>query len=294
MNESRFEEQLLQEALAAQAVKDASVKDTRVDTEKSPVREDLARPENVDIPIEVAVEPVQDTSVQVASNGPQESWKYMREELERARYEKEQARREKEELIRYMQQAQETQKAPVQEEEYQAPQDEFIEGKQLNQSNQAIKLKIDRERKAREELEKRMNVMMAEQQLINSYPDYKKVLSSENLEKLEKLKPSLARSILANTDPLSAREATYDAIKAFVLPMQDQTFKENEVKAQNERLAKNLTRPMPSTNGQNSPTNTPLKNANVFAGGLLTNERKDEIYADWLKASGGNYYNFKK
>ena len=281
-DESRLEDQMLQEAL--QADKDKQKKTTEVPT---PQVEDKAP---TDIPLPTAVEPVQVAAEPTRQETPQqENFRYLREERERLEKKLEQERREKEELIRYVQQqtSMQAQQAP-EEEEYQAPPDEYLEGKHLNKYQQQIKLKIDREKKAREESERRMYEMMVQQQLMMDYPDYRQVLSAENLDKLEKMNPDLARSILSNPDPLSKRKATYDAIKAFVIPAKSNEKKEMELKIQAEKASKNFNKPVPTS----STASSPLSKANAFSDGTLTQERKDELFNDWATKST-NYYKFK-
>lgn len=285
-DESRLEEQMLNEALQADQEKQKKTQPVSAQTETLPV--DHTR---VDIPLPAAVEPVQVAQEATqTSPGPQDSWKYMREELERARNIAEQKQREKDELIRYMQQMQQPQAQPEPvEEEFQAPADEYLEGKHLNKYQQQMKLKIEREKKERQESERRMYEMMVQQQLMMDLPDYRQVFTAENLDKLEKMNPDLAKSIIANPDPLSKRKATYDAIKAFVIPGKANEAKELDLKMQTEKVAKNFNKPVPTSSTMASP----LSKANAFSDGTLTEERKTELFEDWHKKSTASY-NFKR
>jgi hypothetical protein len=279
-DESRLEEQMINEAMQAD-------KERQKKTESEPVNTVM------DVPLPIAVEPTQITSPEVHTpqdNSPQESWRYLREERERLERRLDQERKEKEELIRYMQQNQQAQQQPVpEEEEYQAPADEYLEGKHLNKSQQQMKLRIDRESKARQESERRMYEMMVQQQLMMDLPDYRQVFTAENLDKLEKMNPDLAKSLIANPDPLSKRKATYDAIKALVIPGKAKEMEVRDLKAQSEKVAKNFNKPVPTSATMSSP----LSKANAFADGNLTEERKTELFEDWAKKTT-SHYNFKR
>ena len=290
-DESRLEEQMLNEALQA---------DQEKQKKTIPVRDISTQPEStsdktlqvdhtrVDVPLPATVEPVQ-IAQPTQETSQQENFRYLREERERLEKKLEQERREKDELIRYMQQAQQQKQEPVEEEEYQAPQDEYLEGKHLNKYQQQTKLRIDRETKARQESEKRMYEMMVQQQLMMDLPDYRQVFTAENLDKLEKMNPDLAKSIISNPDPLSKRKATYEAIKAFVIPARANEVKEADLRMQAEKVTKNFNKPVPTS----STASSPLSKANAFSDGTLTEERKTELFEDWHKKSTASY-NFKR
>jgi hypothetical protein len=289
-DESRLEEQMINEAMQEDAAKKKAATPVPA-TQVEPTPSDHT---SMDIPLVANVEPVQVASVPqpTQDNSPQESWRYLREERERLEKKLEQERNEKQELIRYMQsqqnQQQQVQQTP-EEEEYQAPQDEYLEGKHLNKYQQQTKLRIDRETKARQESEKRMYEMMVQQQLMMDLPDYRQVFTAENLDKLEKMNPDLAKSIISNPDPLSKRKATYEAIKAFVIPARANEAKEADLRMQAEKVTKNFNKPVPTS----STASSPLSKANAFSDGTLTDERKTELFEDWHKKSTASY-NFKR
>jgi len=279
-----YEERLVREALEQDALKKK---------ESQPVEQ---KPADVVLPVEPiqSAQPIQEAPVIQQDTTPQESWKYLREERERLERRLDQERKEKEELIRYMQQQQVNQQQPEPvEAEYQAPDDEYLEGKDLNKYHQQMKLKLDRESKARQDMEKRMYEMMVQQQLMFDLPDYKQVFTADNLDRLEKMNPDLAKSLLSNPDPRSKRKATYDAIKALVVPNKKNEVIEAEYKAQSEKVSKNFAKPLPTTGSIGSATTSPLSKANAFSDGNLTQERKDELFSDWSNKFTA-HYNFKK
>ena len=134
-----------------------------------------------------------------------------------------------------------------------------------------------------------MYEMMVQQQLMMDLPDYRQVFTAENLDKLEKMNPDLAKSIISNPDPLSKRKATYEAIKAFVIPARANEVKEADLRMQAEKVTKNFNKPVPTS----STASYPLSKANAFSDGTLTEERKTELFEDWHKKSTASY-NFKR
>jgi hypothetical protein len=292
-DESRLEEQLIQEAMQLDAEKrkpQSKQEPTDVSLPVEPIQSAVSQEEN-------QVQELVRDILPIRESPQQENFRYLREERERLERKLEQERKEKEELIRYMQQAnlqaqQQTQPEPI-DEEIQAPENEYLEGKHLNKYQQQMRLRLDRESKARQDSEKRMYEMMVQQQLMMENPDYRQVFTPENLDKLEKMKPDLAKSIMANPDPLSKRNATLDAIRTYVIPARknemDTRAKELELRQQSERVSKNFNKPVPTSSTMTSP----LSKANAFSDGTLTDERKTELFEDWHKKSTASY-NFKR
>jgi hypothetical protein len=234
------------------------------------------------------VTPVEPTAQ--ASPRPEESWRYLREDRERLERQLEQERREKEELLRYAREMQAQKQVPEDDGPIAAP-DEYLEGKHLSKYEQKMQLKLERERKAREEYEARMTDMVIENRLMQEHPDFRKLLADENLKLLRERKPDLVKSIISNPDKYSMYKATIEAVKDFVLPSKQ---KEDESRINAERIAANLKKPIPSTSGTGNASSSALSKANAFTGNVLTEERKGEIYADYVRSQGGGaYYNFK-
>lgn len=234
-------------------------------------------------PVKQEVAPEPTPVAQTEEKTAQESWKYMREELERARELAARERQEKEMLLRQMSEKPQT---PQEIEEPKFAEEAYIEGKDLNKQQQAINLKLKREQEAREASEKRMYEMLVENRLLQEHPDMREVLSDANLKKLKEMKPDLAKSILSNPDPYSQHKTAIDAVKTFVLPDRTEAKK---LEKQAEKASVNLSKPMPSTSSA-----SPLTQATAFADKDLTNEDKSEIYKSWVKKTHGSYYNFKK
>jgi hypothetical protein len=272
MNTNVLEEQLVKEVVN----NDAANIDVKPIVETSSV----SNPESV---IQVSDKTSQTQVSQIQP--PQESWKYMREELERAREEKAEAIRYAKELEKLQ-----TQTNKQSRERYsKLREDEFPEAKHFNSQQEDI----EEEKARREASEKRMYDMIVENRLMTEHPDIKTVLSPENIAKLTKLEPEIAASIAANPDPYLQHKAAMKAIKTYVIPEVKNEAKELEMKAQNTKMVNNLTKPMPTTSATNSPSSSPINTATAFASGLLTQERKDEIWKDYVQSTGNKYLNFK-
>ena len=101
---------------------------------------------------------------------------------------------------------------------------------------------------------------MVETKLRTHYPDYEKVLTKENIERLRKEDPELADSIRLNPDMYKQGVACYKAIKR----MQDyETYTGDR-----ERVQENASKPRTLTSMNPQTANSPLSQANAFANGL--------------------------
>lgn len=250
---------------------------------ETPIQQDIATPQDV--------QPIAQASPNTSAPSANESWRYLREERERLEKQLEQARRDNEELLRFAREAQVQKQQPQEEDGPIAAPDEYLEGKHLSKYEQKMQLKIDRERKAREEYENRMTEMVIENRLMQETPDFRAILSDDNLRQLRERKPDLVKSILHNPDKYSMYKATIEAVKDYVLPNKN---KEAEAKLNSERIAANLKKPIPTTGNTGNASTSPLSKANAFTGNVLTEERKGEIYADYVRSQGGgSFYNFK-
>lgn len=215
---------------------------------------------------------------------PDESFRELREQRD---YER-QRRLELEERIR---QAEASRQAPPPEEEpeYHIEDTAILEGKDLKKITQQQQLKFDRENKKREAETRQLAELVIKQRLMMKHPDLEEVMSEKNLKKLGEMKPHLARSILSNSDPYDAYLSTYEAIKDYVIKEEN---KEAELRSQTERIAKNTSKPPPTTAGSAAPASSPLAKAHAYATGL-TDDRKRELFEEWKRESGGKYYSYK-
>ena len=238
------------------------------------------------------VEITKDTE-EIKKVDPSESWKILREDRDRLRREREEMANE----LRAMRQMIEEQRKPaVQEDDdtvHLPGEFDTIEAKHLAELEAKSKLRAKRQEDKLKKLESDVTRMTAENRLMVEFPDYKNILSEENIRKLEELQPELASSIASNPDPYKMRKAAIGAIKTFIMKDEETRAKELEIRAKNNKISENATKPIPSVGGINSPSSTPLSKANAFSNGLLTTERKQELWKEYVEANNGKYYNFK-
>lgn len=264
MNEAQEIARAEAEAFAAQAQKDQEVQEQPIETPQ---------------PVEVAPAPVAETKK------ADESFREMREKLE---YER-RLRQAYEERLRQQEQLLAQQQHPEEDYDISIGDDDIAEGKVIKKLSQKQQKEREADRKKYEEQISNMKTMITEQRLLMEYPDFRQVMTTDNLQKLGQLKPHLAKSILANPDTYEAHKTAFEAIKDYVLKQED---KEAELKAQQEKIAANKTRAVPTTSGVSNPSASPLSKAHAYATGL-TDQRKRELYEEWAKENGGKYYNYK-
>jgi len=138
-------------------------------------------------------------------------------------------RRENEELRRNMQR----QEAPK--DELGVAKDAYAEiGHVENIESRALAAQEERYRQAME----KQRAIDSERLFAKTYTDWKEVLSTENLRKLEEQEPEIAATIASNTDNYSAKVAAYKMIQK--LGLVEENYNAKRV---NERLAQNATRP---------------------------------------------------
>lgn len=235
---------------------------------------------------QVEAQPIEVQPTQSVQPKPSESFREIREQLERERLrnmEIEERLRRQEEMLRAQ-----TQQQPQEEHEYTVADDAILEGKDFNKLNKQQKRAREEDRRRYDEELQKTQAMVIEQRLMLEHPDYLQVMTSENLAKLERTKPHLARAIMSTKDPYDMRKTTFEAIKDYVIKEEN---KELELKAQQEKIAKNQARAIPTTSGVANPSGSPLTKAHAYATGL-TDERKKEIWEEAAKQYG-KYYNYK-
>ena len=189
---------------------------------------------------------------------PQQSWATLRQQKEQAESERDEAMR----ILRQLElQRQKQQAEPVQQEEdeevYLGP-DEIAEGKHLSQVEKKV-------RKLEEQLwqyQQKTTEMTAEAALKSKYPDFERVVSSENIKALKEEYPTVADSINSNQNIYSKAEAAYIMIKKLDIHKED-IFKEERMAVQ-----KNISKPKPIASLSPQQGDSPMSKANAFANGL--------------------------
>lgn len=224
-------------------------------------------------PQEVIEQPQSDSNLQEIPPKPQSN----EAEINFARLRKENARieRERDEYARKIQQLEAQQKGA--EEDFSIAPDELVEGKHLSKYEKRVK---ELERKV-EEYKQNASASTDEIRLRAQYPDFDKVVTTENIELLRDLEPELASSINSDTNLSSKATAVYKLIKKFGIYKED-NFKEDREHAQNNA---NKPRPLASVSPQQG--DSPLSRANAFAQGL-TDELKEQLRKEMYEARRRN------
>lgn len=141
---------------------------------------------------------------------------------------------------------------------------------------QAERLAELKARQIVEETIQKQHASTAEERIRMKYPDFDEVLSEQNIEFLRQHKPSLVRSVLANSDPYAQAEAAYELAKSFCT--QNDESRENMKK-----LEENKQKPL-SSNAVKKPSSA-LDNAHAYTTDkVLTKEGRDHYYQQMQQA----------
>lgn len=191
------------------------------------------------------------------------------ENMRALREARERAERERDELIRILQmqqlQQQSQQKQPEPEPENLEIQDDaLVEGKHVRQMHKKIQ---ELERRVQENLS-RTAESMTEARIKTSYPDFDKVVSSENIELFKQQYPELAQTLHSTADLYSKAVSAYTLIKQFGI------YKDPVFENDRQRALKNANKPRPLASVSPQQSDSPLSRANAFASGELTEEMK--------------------
>lgn len=165
----------------------------------------------------------------------------------------------------FMSQLQQNQAQAPKEEEFDVnalPSDLFLETDHLKKVDKKYAQKM-------KDLERRQVL----QDLREEYPDFKKVCSTANLNKLEQESPELARSILMNPDYAEQMKLSYDAIKRWGIYKEQETPKEEDLVAKH-----NQYKAKPAAAAKSSQSYSLLGQAGAFSG-RLTDAQKREVIA---------------
>jgi DNA repair exonuclease SbcCD ATPase subunit len=227
---------------------------------------------------------------------PSESFRYIREQLEKERQERDALQRRNMEL-EYLARSQQRQQTLVSEPEESLDVNlpgeyDSIEAKHLAEMERKNKLRWSREVEKREQLEMELRRLDADNRLMAEVPNYRELLTPANIRRLEEEMPALAKTIAKDTDPYQVRRATIDAIQRLVSTDNKIKEKEAELKAQTDKINRNLEKPLPSAGGIGANSTSPLSKANAFSGGL-TQEAKNEIWNGWNRKMGNNFISGK-
>jgi hypothetical protein len=161
----------------------------------------------------------------------------------------------------------------AEEEEIQLADDDLAEGKHIKRYAKKIK-QLEEKLKS---YEQNSAASTAELRLKSQFPDFDKVVTTENLELLRDLEPDIAISINANNDLYTKASAAYKMIKKFGI------YREDVYKQDKELAYTNATKPRPLASVSPQQGESPLNRANAFANGL-TNELKEQLLKEMQEA----------
>ena len=204
----------------------------------------------------------------------------MRKKLEREQREKEELRRKNEEAMEIIRNIEAQKRKQEEAPEEPIPEinlgddDDLVDYKTVK----AILAQQKRLEKQLRENEKKSYQMTAEARLKANYPDWEKVISDENLERLKQEDPDLMASIQYNPDPYSQYAAAYKAIK------RQGIYKEDKYVADRQRAEQNANKPRPLTSVNPQQGDSPLSKANAFANAPLTEELKKKYWREMQEA----------
>jgi len=158
---------------------------------------------------------------------------------------------------------------PVQEEEFNIADDDFLEGKHYRRLEKQLKKQQDTLNKYRQQSE----ATTIETKLRTQYTDFDKVVTPENIEALRNSQPELAETIGSGTNLYSSAVSAYKIIKQLGIYVED-NYKTDRALAQQNSLKP---KPLQSVSPQKGAS--PLEQANAFGQGrVLTKDAKKQIY----------------
>jgi len=188
---------------------------------------------------------------------------------------RERAERERDELKLRLENIEAAKVRPqeIKEEDFTVAPDDFVEGKHLSKYDRDIK----RLQKELENYKQQTAAATVETRLRSEFNDFDSVVSKENIEVLRTAYPHIAAALNSSSDLYNKAASAYTMIKK--LGIHDaETFN-----AEREKVQANTAKPRPiSSLNAKSNEDSPLSNANAFAGGM-TKEMKAQLYREMLE-----------
>lgn len=233
----------------------------------APVQEVIEQQEDV-VEEVVAEEQIQEQPKRPEYD-PQASFRALREKSERAE-------RERDEAIRRLQQYEaQKQAAAAPEEDYDINlgDDDIAEGKHLSKVSRKIQ-KLEAELN---QYKQQTNMSQTETRLKSQYPDFDKIVSTDNVEKLKLQYPEIASTLMSSQDPYAMAVSAYTMIKRLGISQTDEFIAEKAI------AQKNAAKPRPLASVSPQQGDSPLSRANAFANGL-TDELKEQLRKEMVQA----------
>lgn len=229
--------------------------------------------ENLDLENQQENQVIEEQNEPESENRPQQSFKDLRNKLERAK-------KERDEAYNYIKNIQAKNDAPATnnnnaDEDFNLEPDALAEGKHLNK----LKNEIKQVQKQLQEFRKVSDETLAENKLRSKYSDFDQVLTKENIIALQESNPDLWNAVKSSPDIYNQGVSAYMFIKSMNLPSKDEYLEDKA------SIQKNMSKPRSMTSLSPQRGNSPLSQANVFEKGL-TPELSKSLYAEMKKAIG--------
>ena len=233
-------------------------------------------PEEQELPQEetVVAQPQKPLETEQARN-----FRQLKEAREREEQGRRKAEKERDEAVRYIQQMQSQQQAPVQAEEddLSINADDFVEGKTVKKVyNEVRELK-----KQLKQYQQQSTESLAENRLKSMYPDADQVLSRENIASLHEKHPEIANTLVNSTgDSYSKLVTAYTMIKQLGVHQAPDLYQADRDLAQ-----RNAAKPRPLTSIAPQQGDSPMSRANAFANGdAPTPELAKKLHKEMIDA----------
>jgi len=192
---------------------------------------------------------------------------------------REKAERERDEaiaILKYQMQQQQP-KAPEPEEDYGIGNDDLAEGKHIRKISKEL---ADIKRQlASYKVQSQQEIQEAKIRV--AFPDFDKVVSTENVEYLKEEHPEIAQMLINTEDHYTKAASAYKVIKEFGI------YKEPVMSRDKLKALKNVAKPKPMAAINPQQGDTPLSKANAFAEGTLTEEIKAQLRKEMIQAQRG-------
>ncbi len=199
---------------------------------------------------------------------PQESFSELRKRAEQAERERNEAyhtiRRIEEYALQQQQQANYKQPEP----EPELDDDDYVEARHFKSQINTLKQELN-------QYKQQQAVSSLEMQIKSRFPDFEKVVNTDNINKFMQLKPELAESFRQTPDSYNKAAAIYTLMKDLGIH-QEQTYNPS-----NERVDTNFNKPR--TASSLKKTESALSHASEFSSSQLTEDRKKEIWSQMQK-----------
>lgn len=219
----------------------------------------------------------------VKTNSREDNFRAVREAKDKAERERDAVLRQMVEMQMKMQQDAVPRYQPAQEDSYDDDDDEL----EINFSEddlvdgRTVKKVADRIRRLESKLKKqnhRTREMDTEQRIKSNFPDFDRVVSPENVQRLNEEYPEVAISLRDTPDIYNKAASAYKIIKQFGYAKTAVPFDSDRAKAQ-----ANAQKPRPLASVSPQQGDSPLSHANAFANGM-TDELKAQLRKEMAQA----------